>query len=400
MKTLRISHPLASLAVAAALAGCGGGADKDSKPAPPPAPTAPVGVSLNQPASNVLEANASAPLSANVTVSGSTAPNGTTVTFTLNPANAGTLAPVAPSTVAGVAATTLSLASLPPGATFQVTATAASSANTASDHLTYYVRPAPRNMQVLVPAYFSATGTASPWATLTSGAASYPDVPITAIANPGNGALVASSKADADLATAITDFKAVPGTANKVVGYVATASGSSGAISVADVKTTIANYLRLYPDQLDGFFLDGMSSDSARLAYFQEIYTYVKGLGATLEVIGNPGTYPVAAYAGVADVLVTYAGIAAAYQGIDPQPANAWVYAQGNSAQALLAHTASTCTDMQATVQKAHTPRMNTGMVYVTNLAIGTPWSALPTYWQQLLGTVDALNKGRTVPAC
>ena len=36
---------------------------------------------------------------------------------------------------------------------------------------------------------------------------------------------------------------------------------------------------------------------------------------------------------------------------------------------------------------------MNTGMVYATNLTIGTPWSALPTYWPQLLGTVDAINK-------
>ena len=43
---------------------------------------------------------------------------------------------------------------------------------------------------------------------------------------------------------------------------------------------------------------------------------------------------------------------------------------------------------------------MNTGMVYVTNLTIGTPWSALPTYWQQLLGTVDALNTSRALPSC
>ena len=35
-----------------------------------------------------------------------------------------------------------------------------------------------------------------------------------------------------------------------------------------------------------------------------------------------------------------------------------------------------------------------------TNLAIGASWSSLPTYWQQLLGTVDALNKKRPLPLC
>ena len=46
-------------------------------------------------------------------------------------------------------------------------------------------------------------------------------------------------------------------------------------------------------------------------------------------------------------LLVTYAGNAAAYQAIDPQPAHTWVYAKDNAAQAMLLHTASTCTDMQ-----------------------------------------------------
>ena len=392
---------LASLfALTAALAGCGGGGDKTNTPAPPPTPTAPVGISFVHPTNNVLEPGTSEGLAVNVTVNGSPAPNGTTATFTVTNA-IGTLAPVAPTTVAGVARTTLSVVGgLPPTSTFQVTATATSSANTASDSLTYYVRPTHDKLQVLVPAYFSATGTSSPWSTLTAGARSYPNVRITAIANPGDGTLTSTSTADAALGTAITDFKAVAGTSNKVIGYVATASGSSGSLSVADVKATIDNYIRLYPGQLDGFFLDGMATDSTRLAYFQDIYTHIKSAGASLSVIGNPGTYPVAAYAGAADTLVTYAGNAAAYQAVDPQPAHTWIYAKNNYAQAALVHTASTCTDMQAAVQRAYLPRMNTGMVYVTNLTIGTPWSALPTYWQQLLGTVDALNTSRALPSC
>ncbi|RZJ56912.1 MAG: hypothetical protein EON49_16890 [Acidovorax sp.] len=411
-KTIQIAS---LMALTAALAGCGGAASDTtsappaSPPPPAPVPAAPIGLSFVQPDNNVLEPAASEPVSAKVTVNGSIAPNGTVATFTVNPAAAGALAPVAPTTVSGVASTTLTVSSLPPSATFQVSATAVSSANTAGDTLTYYVRPAHKKMQVVVPAYFSASGTSSPWATLTSGAASYPDVPITAVVNASNGILTAASKVDDTLTTALKDFKAAAGTSNKLVGYLAT-TGSSGALSVADVKATIDNYIRLYPAQLDGFFVDGMGTDSARVAYFQEIYNYVKALSAGLAtsaapasapiVIGNPGAYPVAAYAAVADTLVTYAGNAAAYQSVDPQPGSTWVYAKDNSAQAMLVHTASTCTDMQAAVKNANRPRLNTGMVYVTNLAIGASWSALPTYWPQLLGTVDALNKGRSLPLC
>ena len=392
MLTTTRTHRLASLmALTAALAGCGGATDKDNNTtAPPPPASAPVTLHFVQPTENVLEPGASEPLAADVTVNGGAAPNGTVVTFTVNPSAAATFSPVAPTTVASVASTTLTVSSLPPSATFQVSATATSSANTAGDSLTYYVRPTHKNLQVLVPAYFSASGTSSPWATLTSGAASYPDVQITAVASASDGALTADSEVDDDLLMAITDFKAVAGTTNKVVAYVAT-SGSGGSRSVADVKATIDNYIRLYPDQLDGFFLDGMATDSARLAYFQDVYNYAKARASGMSkdatppnaptVIGNPGTYPVAAYAGVADTLVTYAGNAAAYQATDPQPA-------------------STCTDMQAAVKHAHRPRLNTGMVYATNLAIGASWSSLPTYWQQLLGTVDALNKKRPLPLC
>ena len=414
MRTTHRTTRLASLmAMTAALAACGGAETTSSPPPPaappPPVPTAPIGVGFVQPTNNVLEPGASEPLSANVVVNGNRAPDGTVATFAVNPSAAGTLAPVAPTTVGGVASTTLTVSALPPSATFQVSATAVSAANTAGDLLTYYVRPVHKKMQVLVPAYFSASGTSSPWVTLTSGAASYPDVQITAVVNVNNGVLTAASKVDDTLATALKDFKAAPGTSNKLVGYLAT-SGSTGALSVADVKTTIDNYLRLYPGQLNGFFVDGMGTDSARVAYFQEIFNYVKALTTGLAttpatvtspvVIGNPGAYPVAAYAGAADTLVTYAGNAAAYQSVDPQPSSTWVYAKDNTAQAMLVHTASTCTDMQNAVKNANRPRLNTGMVYVTNLAIGASWSALPTYWPQLLGTVDALNKGRALPLC
>lgn len=396
-------HLAPLLALTAALAGCGGAADDPKTPTPP---SGSISVDFTRPTveKNVLDVGGSVDVYASVGINGSNAPDGTTVTFTVNPASAATLAPVAPTSASGLVATMLR-SSLSAGSSFELRASATSSANSDSETLKFHVRPAPGKLRLLVPAYSAASsgaGAASPWTTLTSGAASYPDVKITAIANPHNGILTAATAADSNLATAIDTFKAVANTSNQVIAYVATAAGSSGALSVTDVKASIDRYLALYPGKFDGFFLDAMATGSDRLAFFTDVYNHIKGRSAALIVIGNPGTYPDPAYADITDVLVTYAGNAAAYQGISPQPLNTWVYKRPNSAQAMLVHSASTCTAMKNTLAMANQPRMNTGLVYITDLALGASWTGpLATYWTQMLGTVDALNNpGRSEPAC
>ena len=136
MQPMHNKHRIAPLlALTAALAGCGGGTDKNSTPAPAPAPapaptpapapvpSAPIGVNFVLPSNNVLEAGASDGLVVNVSVNGSPAPNGTSVTLEVNPAAAATVAPVAPSPVGGVASATLSVgSSVAASATFQVKA--------------------------------------------------------------------------------------------------------------------------------------------------------------------------------------------------------------------------------------------------------------------------------------
>lgn len=409
MKTMyapRTTLPLTLLlSLTAALSGCGGAADEPGTATPP---SGPISVDFTRPTveKNVLDVGGSADVYASVGINGSTPPDGTIVTFAVSPASAATLAPVAPTSVSGLVATTLR-SSLLAGSSFELRASATSSANSDSETLNFHVRPAPGKLQLLVPAYSAASsgagaGTASPWTTLTSGAASYPDVKITAIANPHNGILTATTAADSSLTTAIDTFKAVANTSNQVMAYVATAAGSSGALSVTDVKASIDRYLALYPGKFDGFFLDTMATGSDRLAFFTDLYNHIKGRNANLIVIGNPGTYPDPAYADVTDVLVTYAGNAAAYQGINPQPLNTWVYKRPNSAQAMLVHSASTCTAMKNTLAMARQPRMNTGLIYITDLTLGASWAGpLATYWTQMLGTVDALNNpGRSEPAC
>lgn len=380
------------LVLTAALAGCGG----STEPAPAPTPSSgPISVNFTGPVGDggVYDTNTPINLQVSVDVNGARAADGTLVTLTANSASASLTRPVT-ATVAGTAASDLQVTQPGP---VDVAATATSATHSGSDLITLFIRPRPKDLGLLVPAFFSAA-TGSPWDTLISGATSYPDVKITAIANASNGILTSTSKTDTDLVSAITKFKAVKPGNQKVVAYVSTAYGS-GTRSVVDVKATIDKYIELYPALLDGFFLGEMAAGSDRLAFYTDLYTYIHSKG--LSVIGDPGTFPDAGYAGVADVLVNFEGSAAAYQNVDPQPSHTWVYNQDNTKQAMLVYSASACTTMQTAVQTANKARTNTGLVYVTDLdGTGSPWSSLPTYWTKLLGTVDANNSDRAWPAC
>ena len=395
------SHIASLLALTAALAGCGGGTEKSTAPttpAPPP-PSGIVSLSfITNAQANVFDRGTlSSALNVQAGLDGSNA-NNLTVTFTTT---AGSVSPVQVATnSSGLAATSLSIPTATPTGAVRITATAAAN-NTAAATFAGYVRAVPNRLELLVPAYFSAGSNAAAWTALTDGATSYPDVAMNVIVKPdnaSNGTMTAAiTKADDKLITAITALKTAQPRA-KVFGYVATGGGANAAISSTDVSVTIDRYIALYPGQLDGIFLDGLATDDSRRAFFQGIYAYANDKG--LKVIGNPGAYPAPSYAGLADMLVTYTGPATSYQGADPQPANTWVYDRQNTAQGMLVHTASTCSEMQKLVTDANRPRMNTGLVYVTDQAIGSPWSALPSYWKNLLGTVDATNKGLARPVC
>lgn len=382
------------LVLSALLAGCGGASDKSPATNPPTTvPPGPIGVSFTSPvaANNVYDVNTAIPLQVTVTVNGNPAANGTPVTLTTT--SSASLAPVAPTTAGGAATSTLTSAITGP---LVVNATVTSTSNTANESLKLYIRPAHQPLELLVPAYFSSTGTDSPWTTLLAGGNSYPNVKITAIANPNSGVLTATTTANTDLVTAITNFKSAN---RKVIGYVSTLYGN-GARSEADVKTTIDKYIELYPG-LEGFFIDEMASGSNRLAHYETIYSYIKSKNAAFVVIGNPGIFPDPAYASAADALVTFEGTAAGYLALDPQQSsNTWVYSKANTAQAMLAHSADTCTAMQDTIKYANQARLNTGLVFATDQTTSHSADKLPSYWTKLLGTVDALNAGRTLPAC
>lgn len=242
---------------------------------------------------------------------------------------------------------------------------------------------------LLVPAYFDAGGSASPWNALIAARQNFPGVPITAILNPSDGIF---SQADAGFTQALAGFT---GAGGKVVGYVMTQEGQR---ALADVESNIDDYVTYYGAHISGIFLDEMGGSRNLLPFYASVASHVRSRYPGLEIIGNPGTYPDPGYADVADTLVIFENPMSQWNLIAPQD-NPWVHQRSNAGQAIIADGAS-CGDMQKVARAAATTAFNVGWVYVTDGSGSNPWAALPSYWDQLLGTVNALNTHQALPTC
>jgi len=393
----RLPVRLGGLSLGALLAACGGSGGGSSTPEAPPAPApSTVAVTLTAPAAQeVFEVDAPLSIRAQVTINGAPASDGTPVRFA---ATSGTLAAAATTAQGGVATATLTQAT--PGRQQLTVSATAADGQSATTTRTVYLRPAPRPLEVLVPAYFYPTPSGSPWDQLAAGVQAVPGVSVTAILNPSNGVFTAP---EAQYTRAASQFVAAGG---KVIGYV---HSNYGTRALAAVQADVDNYLRFYGRNIvTGIFVDEMSSDTRQLEYYQSLYRYIKAQGSALRVVGNPGAVPDAAYAAVADVLVTYEGQRAGLLAYDPRTSTAasWLYARPNTSVALLGHNIPTCAAMQEALAAAATARYNAGPVFFTDgeydpvLRTGNPWAGLPHYWTALLQSVDALNRGRPLPTC
>ena len=378
---------LCALPLTALLASCGGGSSGESPVT--------IAVQITAPSStdNVFTAGTPIAVRASATANSAPVANGTVVRFS---APSGTFTPAAPTSSAGAASSKLTSSAT---GTLQLSASVTQAGQTGSATQTIYQRPTPARLEILVPAYFYPS-TGSDWNALTASAAAHPSVAITAIMNPNNGIF---TKVDANFTRAATQFVGAGGT---LLGYVLTRYGK-GSRSMADIKTNIDLYLKLYGrERISGIFIDEMASETSKLAFYREIYDYIKAIDPSLRVVGNPGMVPAAEFAGVADTLVSFEGTAADYQKYDPRTKSAWMYTLPNPTQAMLAHNTANCAAMQVAVQAAATPRNNAGWVYATDLefnyatGVGNPWARLPSYWDALVQTVDAVNTSASLPRC
>lgn len=222
-----------------------------------------------------------------------------------------------------------------------------------------------QKLELVVPAYFDAQSDPADWNALTTSAAS---TPTTAILNPDNGP---GKRADSGYVSAIAKVHAAGG---KVIGYVSTKYGKR---ALSAVVQDINLYTQMY--QIDGFFIDEMTSDSttAHLQFYQSIYNYIKGLSAHYQVTGNPGTNVPELYASLplADQLVVFEDNAKAYTKFKP---SAWQSGYPVSRFVHMVYNVPAAS-LPGVVQFA--AANGAGGLYVTSLTLPNPYAKLPPYW-------------------
>jgi len=165
-----------------------------------------------------------------------------------------------------------------------------------------------------------------------------------------------------------------------VFGYVET---DYGARSISAVKSEIDTWSAWYAP--DGIFLDEMwnTNDAVKLAYYGELYSYIKGKGLT--VIGNPGTMTTESYMSSSDVACIYEAPPRS-----PIPYPAW--GQVNPAKlCALAYNAN----REQMISFVAETKGRFGYIYATSDTLNNPWDNLPAY----LIEEAALIAGLPVPS-
>ena len=226
-------------------------------------------------------------------------------------------------------------------------------------------------VELLVPAYFYPADSGSDyWQALDAAAAR---VGVTAIVNVNSGP---GDALDPNYLAVVESLRAAGG---RVLGYVHTSwGGRSAAAERADVDA----YLARYP--LDGFFIDEMATDIGTLAHYTDLYGYIKGKGAQLTVLGNPGVPTDPAYFGAADVIVGFEGYAADYARLPP----GYLDPAYTRRLASIIHEAS---EAQMAEFIANSATLGLAMIYVTDDRMPDPYDTLPSYWTQEVERAAAL---------
>ena len=238
-------------------------------------------------------------------------------------------------------------------------------------------------LEIIVPAYFYPGTGDQNWPALTEAARR---TPITAIINPGSGPGAAP---DSNYQAAANTFKAAGG---NLIGYVHTSYTNR---PIADVTADMERFMAWYP--IDGFFIDEMSNqdDPSHLTYYQNIYNYAKNLSTTsgqaFRVIGNPGTNTSVSYFNLptADALLIYEGTKRNYKNFFIPD---WLSSQPEQHIGHLVYQTRNARAMRNTIRKA--VRRHAGLIYVTNDQFPNPWDSLPSYWEQEVDCVIAINNG------
>jgi len=229
---------------------------------------------------------------------------------------------------------------------------------------------------LLIPAYFDPSQAAN-WETLNQAA---DRVPLIAIMNPNNGP---TSSVKPDYIRVVNALRSSRG---RVIGYI---YSSYAARPLAQVKTDVDRYDGFYT--IDGFFIDEVTNDSdaAHLAYYSELYEYIKSKSGAYLVVGNPGINTLSNYLTrpTFDALVTFEN----NTGYPAYRPDAWTQKQPATAFSHLCYDVTNAVTMTNYVQLA--VKRNAGYVYVTDDRGNNPWDTLASYWNAEVNLVESINR-------
>jgi Spherulation-specific family 4 len=231
-------------------------------------------------------------------------------------------------------------------------------------------------LSILVPLYSYPSWYNPPTYLWDDVAAAASQVPVTAIINPNNGP--DGGPPNSDYGAGLNDLRAAGVT---ILGYVFT---SYGARNITNVEADIDLYDQHF--NINGIFLDEVANTTNQLAYYQQLYAYIKAKPHLKLVFSNPGTQTDQAYiaAPIADTTVIFEN----NTGWSSYVADAYVSSYPAARFAALPYSAATESLMRSNIDLA--VQRNIGFIYITNDGGSNPWDTLPSYWQQEVAYVKA----------
>jgi hypothetical protein len=234
----------------------------------------------------------------------------------------------------------------------------------------------PRTATALVPAYFYPSGAGlDGWNQLARDARS---INIDAILNPASGP---GTALDPKYVAVVNNLRSAGG---NVFGYVSTRYGNR---DMAAVIHDIMSYIEWY--NINGIFVDEMANTREGLAYYEQLYCYIRALKSNYRVIGNPGMpYTLEGYLRAADTLVVFEGPSTRLSSSRPLVIAPWFANYPPERFANIVYAAKSTTDLMRAVRAAG--RAHAGAVFITDGALPNPYQGLPAYWAQEVAAIWA----------
>ncbi len=236
--------------------------------------------------------------------------------------------------------------------------------------------PKAPKLTLLVPAYFYPSGQGlRDWNRMIASASI---APITAIVNPASGPGKAID----------TNFVAVLKRAGQaklaLVGYVSTHYTEH---ALEDAKADIDRWLQFYP-QIGGFFFDEQASDVTKIGYYTKLAAHARAALAGARLISNPGTVCAEPYVArsTSEVVCLFENS----QGFDAYQPPPWAANYGPERFAVIPYAIPRIEGMRRVLRAAVSQR--TGVIYVTDASGVNPYDRLPSYWDDEVQAVAAIN--------